>query len=194
MSNPWRRGEAPSTDNPWRRGGREGREGRGGRGGQRRFEKGHLKYLVLRLLSERPRHGYDLLRAFEERFGGLYVPSPGVLYPALQLLEDMGYVEVQAESGRKVYRVTEAGQQFLRDEHELVDRAWRSMTDWAAAEEHDELHELVHQLVALGHILGDRTHRRSVEPDQIPRIRAVVSRAQAEIEAILAEQGDARAD
>jgi DNA-binding PadR family transcriptional regulator len=173
MSNPWRRGE---------------RGGRGGRGGPRRFEKGHLKYLVLRLLSERPRHGYDLIRAFEERFGGHYVPSPGVLYPALQLLEDMGYVTVQAADGRKVYRVTEAGQQFLRDEAELVDRAWRSIGDWAAAEENDELHELVHQLVALGHILGDRTHRRPVEPQQIPRIRAVVTRAQEEIEAILAER------
>jgi DNA-binding PadR family transcriptional regulator len=175
-----RRGEASFMANPWRS---------GGRGGPRRFEKGHLKYLVLRLLAERPRHGYDLLRAFEERFGGHYVPSAGVLYPALQLLEDMGYVEVQAEDGRKVYRVTEAGQRFLSDERELVERAWRSIADWAAAEERDELHELVHQLVALGHILGDRTHRRHVEPHQIPRIRAVVTRAQQEIEAILAERG-----
>lgn len=175
--------EASYMANPWRRGGRGG-----GRGGGRRFEKGHLKYLVLRLLSEQPRHGYDLIRAFEERFGGHYVPSPGVLYPALQLLEDMGYVAVQAADGRKVYRVTETGQQFLRDERELVERAWRSIGEWAAAEEHDELHALRHQLVALGHILGDRTHRRPVDPRQIPRIRAIVTRAHQEIEAILAEQ------
>jgi DNA-binding PadR family transcriptional regulator len=171
--------------NPWRR---------GGRGGARRFEKGHLKYLVLRLLGERPRHGYDLIRAFEERFGGHYVPSPGVLYPALQLLEDMGYVRAQAEDGRKVYSITEAGRQFLVAEHELVERAWRSMTDWATAEEQDEVHKLVHQLVALGHILGDRTHRRHVEPHQVPRIRAIVTRARQEIEAILAEPGAARPD
>src|SRR5262245_63657587 len=117
-----RRGGAGFMSSPWRRG-----ERRGGRGGPRRFEKGHLKYLVLRLLRERPRHGYDLIRAFEERFGGLYVPSPGVLYPALQLLEDMGYVESQAETGRKVYRVTAAGQEFLVAERELVDRAWQSI-------------------------------------------------------------------
>jgi hypothetical protein len=68
------------------------------------------------------------------------------------------------------------------------------MTDWATAEEQDEVHELVHQLVALGHILGDRTHRRHVEPHQVPRIRAIVTRAQQEIEAILAEPGAARPD
>jgi hypothetical protein len=100
---------------------------------------------------------------------------------------------VQAEDGRKVYRVTEAGQQFLSAERELVERAWRGIEDWAA-EEHDELHELVYQLVALGHILGDRGHRRPVEPQQIPRIRAVVTRTEEEIEAILAERGDERTD
>jgi len=163
---------------PWRR---------GGRGGTRRLEKGYLKYLVLRLLSERPRHGYELLRAFEERFGGHYVPSPGVLYPALQLLEELGYVAVQPEDGRKVYRLTAAGQRFLESQHELVERAWHSLAEWVAAEEQDELHNLVHQLIALGHLLREYVGRPALTPQQIARLRAIVARARQEIEAVLAE-------
>jgi DNA-binding PadR family transcriptional regulator len=163
---------------PWRGGG--GRRARP-------FEKGQFKYIVLRMLSEQPRHGYDIIRACEERFGGRYTPSAGVLYPTLQMLEDQGYVQAREQDGRKVYAVTPEGQRFLAEQQAAVSDAWANIEGWAEPGGHDELHDLVHQLVDLGHILGDRGHRRWVPPEKVPRIREVVTRAQRDIETILAE-------
>ena len=72
---------------------------RGGGGRRRRFDQGELRLLVLSLIAEQPRHGYDVIRAIEAQFGGEYSPSPGVIYPTLTLLEEMGLASV-TEAGR----------------------------------------------------------------------------------------------
>ncbi len=78
------------------------------------FDYGELRLLVLAMLSEQPRHGYDLMREIEERTGGSYAPSPGVMYPTLQWLEDMGYARISDDSGaRKNYLITTEGASFL---------------------------------------------------------------------------------
>lgn len=78
------------------------------------FDYGELRLLVLAMTAESPRHGYELMRAIEERAGGGYTPSPGVIYPTLSWLEDMGYTRVEPEEGgRKRYRVTPEGEAFL---------------------------------------------------------------------------------
>ncbi|MDC0712585.1 PadR family transcriptional regulator [Stigmatella sp. ncwal1] len=92
-----------------------GRHGhhRGGRGG-RLFDYGELRFLILAMLAERPRHGYELIKGIEERLGGAYSPSPGVIYPTLAWLDDMGYAAIEAEeAGRKRYRATAEGEAFL---------------------------------------------------------------------------------
>ena len=82
----------------------------GPRGG-RLLDYGELRLLVLAMIAEQPRHGYELMRAFEERTGGSYTPSPGVIYPTLAWLEDMGYARMEAEAGgRKSYRITPEGE------------------------------------------------------------------------------------
>jgi DNA-binding PadR family transcriptional regulator len=87
---------------------------RGGRHGGRLFDYGELRLLLLAMIAERPRHGYELIKAIEERFGGSYSPSPGVVYPTLSWLEDMGYSAIDAEEGgRKRYRITPEGEAFL---------------------------------------------------------------------------------
>ncbi len=91
----------------------EGRHGQG-RGRGRLFDYGELRLLVLALIAESPRHGYELIKAIEERLGGAYTPSPGVIYPTLAWLEDSGYAAVQPEeSGRKRYSITAEGEAFL---------------------------------------------------------------------------------
>jgi DNA-binding PadR family transcriptional regulator len=98
-----------------RHGGSEGHRGRGfgGRHG-RPFDYGELRLLVLSMIGDEPRHGYELMKAIEERMGGAYSPSPGAIYPTLAWLEDMGYASVEAElNGRKRYRVTGEGRAFL---------------------------------------------------------------------------------
>ena len=75
----------------------------------RMFEKGDLKYVILDLLKDKPSHGYEVIRALEERFRGFYSPSPGSVYPTLQLLADEGLISAEESQGRKTYSLTEAG-------------------------------------------------------------------------------------
>lgn len=99
----------------------EGRPRGRWRGG-RLFEQGDLRYVVLRLLEEKPRHGYEIIKALEEKFGGAYAPSPGTVYPTLQLLEDQGYARiVPGPEGKKVYEITDEGRAFLAENRATVD-------------------------------------------------------------------------
>lgn len=88
----------------------------GGGGRRRRFDQGELRLLVLSLIAERPRHGYDVIRAIEEQLGGAYSPSPGVIYPTLTLLEEMGQASVTEAEGRKTYAATDSGRAALAEE------------------------------------------------------------------------------
>jgi DNA-binding PadR family transcriptional regulator len=105
----------------WRRSGhfRHG-TGRGGNG--RFFDYGELRHVVLALLDEQPRHGYDIIRVVDQRTGGAYCPSPGVIYPTLALLEDVGHVRAETEDGaRNRYQITANGRAFLADNKTLID-------------------------------------------------------------------------
>ncbi|HEX8840287.1 MAG TPA: PadR family transcriptional regulator [Sphingomicrobium sp.] len=91
--------------------------GRGRRG--RMFEGGELRLVLLKLIADEPRHGYDLIRAIEELTGGRYAPSPGVVYPTLTLLEEMGLIEQSpGEGARKPYQITDAGRAHLEENDE----------------------------------------------------------------------------
>jgi DNA-binding PadR family transcriptional regulator len=93
-----------------------------GRRGGRAFDYGELRLLTLAMIGEQPRHGYELMRAIEDRMGGSYSPSPGVIYPTLSWLEDMGYAQVTVEeSGRKRYLVTAEGKAFLEANRTALD-------------------------------------------------------------------------
>ena len=100
--------------------GPKGRHHRGRMG--RIFEQGDLKYVILRLLEEKPRHGYEIIKELEDRFGGAYSPSPGTVYPTLTMLEDLGYAKAaQDEGGRKVYEITPEGSAYLKEHSTTVD-------------------------------------------------------------------------
>jgi len=96
--------------------------GRGGRGRRRMFEAGELRLVLLKLIADQPRHGYDLIRAIEEMTHGDYAPSPGVVYPTLTMLQDMGQIEEAKEDGaRKVFAVTDEGRAHLDEKAEEVE-------------------------------------------------------------------------
>ena len=114
------------------RGGGFGPFGHGGRGGGRggpgdffragrMLADGDLKLITLSLLAEAPRHGYDIIKALEERTSGIYSPSPGVVYPTLTFLEEAGYAASAADGNKKVFSITEAGQAHLADNREMID-------------------------------------------------------------------------
>jgi DNA-binding PadR family transcriptional regulator len=85
------------------------------------FSHGRLRLYLLKLLDESPRHGYDVIRLLEDRFMGLYAPSPGTIYPRLQRLEAEGLVTQSQEGGRKVYQITDAGREELAGRREELD-------------------------------------------------------------------------
>jgi len=80
-----------------------------------------LQLIILALLSEKPRHGYEIIKAIEDHTSGIYTPSPGVVYPALTYLEEMGYASSEQEGVKKLYRITDAGAEHLKSHHENVD-------------------------------------------------------------------------
>jgi DNA-binding PadR family transcriptional regulator len=84
------------------------------------FDGSELRLVLLKLIEEQPRHGYDLIREIEERSGGAYAPSPGVIYPTLTMLDDMGLVEARAEGARKAFAITDAGTAELAEKAEEV--------------------------------------------------------------------------
>jgi len=112
----------------WHEGGGRGRGHRGGnphRGGGRRgrlFDQGDLRLVMLDLIAEEPRHGYEIIKSIEERVGGAYSPSPGVIYPTLTLLEEMGFATVKTTDGaRKLYAITPEGQTHLDENRATLD-------------------------------------------------------------------------
>lgn len=118
--------------------GPHGHRGRGGPGGHRKggrrggrlFDYGELRLLVLAMIAERPSHGYELMKAIEERFGGAYSPSPGVIYPTLSWLEDMGYAAVDTEDGgRKRFSLTAEGEAFLAANRAAADALLARMAE-----------------------------------------------------------------
>ncbi len=154
---------------------------------ERFFEKGDLKYVILDLLKEKPSHGYEIIRALEERFHGFYAPSPGAVYPTLQMLEDMGYVAAAERDGKKVYTITDQGRKFLEERRSVMDEVRGRMNDWWDPGFRHEVRGMMHELRDLGWLFARRSRGR-MDPDRLRRVRDVVSRARHDIEAILESQ------
>ncbi len=108
------------------------REGPGGRG--RVFDQGELRFVLLALIAEAPRHGYEIIKAIEDRLGGSYSPSPGVIYPTLTLLNELGYATVsETRGGRKLYTITEEGRAHLAENKPVVDAVFARMARASAS-------------------------------------------------------------
>ena len=134
---------------------------RGGRIG-RFLEHGDLRFIVLALIAERPHHGYELIKELEDRTGGAYRPSPGVIYPTLALLEDEGFIRpVEAEAGRKLYEATDAGREALEKNRAGVDAVFGRMAE--AAEGADTTRPRIGRAMAnLDMALQQRLSRRPI--------------------------------
>ena len=101
-----------------------GRHGMGGgdmmRAG-RMLAHGDLRLIALALIAEQPRHGYEIIKLLEEKTGGWYAPSPGIVYPTLTYLEEAGYVTAQTEGSKKLYTITDEGRAYLEQNRDFVD-------------------------------------------------------------------------
>lgn len=158
-------------------------EGRGGRIG-RFLEHGDLRFVVLALLEEQPRHGYELIKELEDRTGGAYRPSPGVIYPTLALLEDEGFIRpADSAAGRKLYEVTDAGREALAQNKPAVDAIFGRMAE--AAEGSDSIRPRIGRAMGnLGLSLQSRLSRRPITPEQLDAIVKIIDEAAAGIERV----------
>jgi len=161
-------------------------------GQERMFHRGDFKYLILDLLKTKPRYGYEVIRELEERFHGFYSPSPGVVYPTLQYLEDTGHVTSREQDGKKVYTITQEGLKFLEDRSQTVNdirsHVRRGWGPWSA-ELRDQFRDVMHEIRDLGRLIGQRSRR--IDSEKIRRIGAILKNASEEIEKILREEPQA---
>jgi DNA-binding PadR family transcriptional regulator len=163
---------------------RHGR-GQGWRRG-RFFGPGEVRLALLALLEDRPRHGYDLMGQLEERSGGAYRASAGTIYPTLQQLEDEGLARSESSDGRRVYRLTDAGQSELEAERETVESIWRRAErwgDWGFVGDPDAA-EVARPALRLARTAYRVVSRAHGDPDVIDRVREVLERAREEIRSL----------
>ncbi|WP_207459034.1 PadR family transcriptional regulator [Azospirillum sp. SYSU D00513] len=155
-----------------------------GRGGRRRvFEATELRLVLLRLIADQPRHGYDLIRAVEELTGGGYVPSPGVIYPTLTMLEEMGHIEkLGADGPRKAYAATEDGRAHLAAEAEMVEALFARLAKLASRRERTDGAPIRRAMDNLRAVLMHRLDREGVDADTQHAAAAILDEAAQRIE------------
>ncbi|MES2120432.1 MAG: PadR family transcriptional regulator [Pseudomonadota bacterium] len=160
--------------------------GRGPRGRSRRmFESGELRLVLLKLISEEPRHGYDLIRAIEELTGGEYAPSPGVVYPTLTLLQDMGLIEeAPGEGSRKPFQITKAGTAHLEENSDEVEELIERLKDLAPREGSNAGPAIGRAVKNLMTALKHRVGRDGLNDDLLHEIAAILDDAAQRIERI----------
>jgi len=152
-------------------------------GSRRLFNKGDFKYLILDLLKEKPHYGYEMIRALEERFHGFYAPSPGVVYPTLQMLEEMGHVTAVERDGKRVYSITESGLKFLSEREKTGEELRSKMEKWWSSDVHAKFHEVKHELRDMGQLIWSGA--RGLNREKLEEIRQVIVRARKDIQVIL---------
>ena len=155
---------------------------RGRRFRWRVFERGDLKFVILRLVAEKPMHGYEVMQALEEESGGWYKASPGSVYPTLQMLEDQGYVVCDEQEGKKVYSITDEGRAFLEENGDVVDDILERVSDFTDRFFRSEMRDLSRSFRKLAQITFERGVRWSETPEELERIKEILDRAIREIE------------
>lgn len=159
--------------------------GDGGSGSRRGrvFDAGELRLVLLRLLEDMPRHGYDLIRAIEERTGGAYAPSPGVIYPTLTLLEDMGLIaEERTDGTKKLYAITDAGRAHLAENKDASEALLRRLDDLGETRRRSDGSSIRRAMGNLGAVLANTFARGELDDAKLHDIVALIDEAAAKIE------------
>ncbi len=158
-------------------GGRRGRRGRF-------FAGGELRLVLLSLIADEPRHGYELMKALEELTGGTYSPSPGTLYPTLSLLSDEGMIAESADGDgtRKAFAATDAGRAELAERAEEVEALMRRLAELGEKDERQHSPELIRALMNLGGVLKHRVFAGKPDKETMQKIVDIIDEAAKRIE------------
>ena len=155
----------------------------GGRRGGRIFGHGDIRLVLLALLAEKSAHGYELIKAIEEKLRGAYAPSPGLVYPTLTLLEEMGFASSEEQAdGKRLYAITREGKSFLKAQHGRVDEIRERMQYAAAMQRRSETPEIQRAMENLKMALRLKLHGQALSHEQVRGIAAVLDEAVRKIE------------
>jgi len=173
--------------------------GNGGGEGRRFFGRGDVKYALLELLQDRPMHGYEMMKALEEKSGGFYVPSAGTIYPTLQMLEDRGLVTSSEVEGKKVYSISEAGRATLAERHkgeeEFAGPPWGRGGHFGPRGHHarrwgaPEIQALRSEAMEVARLFAIAGRMAFHNPEQVARLRAIIERSRKELSDMIYESG-----
>ncbi len=170
---------------PWEWWMGSGGRGRGrGRGRRRRqwFEAGDMKYVILKLLKDKPMHGYEVMKELEEHTHGCYKPSPGTVYPTLQWLEDEGLVSSEEVEGKKVYSITAAGQEFLDENKGTVEEIFDRVEEMLDSLLNDPMPDVTRQVGKLVGQVYRTTWRWRDDEEKMREVARVLERTIKELE------------
>lgn len=155
----------------------------GARVRRRVFDGGELRLVLLKLIADQPRHGYDLIREIEELTAGAYAPSPGIVYPTLTLLDDMGLIEEQqSEGAKKQFAATEAGRVHLAERAEEVAALIARLTELGTERTRTESASVRRAMGNLRHVLMHQLRAGDVPTDKLHAIVALIDEAAQKIE------------
>ncbi|OJU14008.1 MAG: PadR family transcriptional regulator [Alphaproteobacteria bacterium 64-11] len=155
----------------------------GGRGRRRVFDSGELRLVLLKLISDQPRHGYDLIRSIEELTGGEYSPSPGIVYPTLTLLQEMGHIrEDDTGGGRKTFAITQDGAVFLAQNKTVVEALFERLAALGIERARTDRMPIRRAMGNLRTVLIHRLGREQVSAETLHQITAILDDAAQRIE------------
>ncbi len=159
--------------------------GRGGMRSGRIFDHGDLRLVMLHLIAQKPRHGYEIIKAIEEMLSGAYSPSPGVVYPTLTMLEELGYVTVGAsDGGKKLHTITESGTALLQANRQAVDVLLERIALAGAAHGGEPAPQILRAMENLRLALRLRLSRGPLAEEQIRAVAAAIDAAAVSVERI----------
>jgi DNA-binding PadR family transcriptional regulator len=152
-----------------------------------RAERGGVKYLVLDAVAEAPRHGYEIMQVIEERSKGAYRPSPGIVYPTLQLLDETGLVRSSEKEGRKIYEITEAGRRELEANRETVGDFYAQQDEAPWEVYADELTDFSRRLVDLVRTVRRAARHGRLNPTAVRKLRKILDETFASVQEVFDE-------
>jgi DNA-binding PadR family transcriptional regulator len=150
-----------------------------------RADRGVVRYLVLDAIAQQGRHGYEIIQAIEERSAGTYRPSPGVVYPTLQMLEELGHARVEEREERKVYAITASGKRDLEEHADEVAEFYENAGEASWEDFADDLRDLTARVGRMFRAVGRAARRGRLTPATMKRLRMVLDEAISQIEAIV---------
>ncbi|HEX9896778.1 MAG TPA: PadR family transcriptional regulator [Dehalococcoidales bacterium] len=139
-----------------------------------------MKYIVLDLIKEKPRYGYEIMQALEERSQGMYAPSAGAVYPTLQMLEEMGYIGASQSEGKRIYSITDEGRRFITEQGEHTEEVKGRIQDHWDSAHVGERRKVMNQVRELWQLIGQEFPDITSEKRQ--HISKILERTRREIQ------------